>query len=129
MGGWASDRYGRRPVILFSSVTFIAGAVMLTIAKNYYMLLGGRFVLGLGVGLASMSMPVYVSEASEPSMRGFLVTCINVAITFGQFFSACIDGAFSNVVDGWRYMLGLAAVPALIQLIGFWYVFGKWDGK
>ncbi len=50
--------------------------------------------------------------------RGFLVTCINVALTGGQFFSSCVDGFFSTVPNGWRYMLGFAAIPAFLQLIG-----------
>jgi len=67
-------------------------------------------------------MPVYVSEVAPSEQRGFLVTCINVAITFGQFLSSCIDGGYANVPNGWRYMLGLAAVPAFVQAVGILFL-------
>jgi SP family myo-inositol transporter-like MFS transporter 13 len=69
-----------------------------------------------------MIMPMYVCEASPAHIRGQMVTYINVAITGGQFVSACIDGALSGVSDGWKIMLGLAAAPAAIQLIGFYFM-------
>jgi MFS transporter, SP family, solute carrier family 2 (myo-inositol transporter), member 13 len=50
------------------------------------------------------------------------VTCINVAITGGQFISCLVAGALSDVPQGWRYMLGLSAVPAMFQLLGFLYI-------
>lgn len=118
--GFFSDRYGRKPIIMASSVIFIIGSLMLSIlAVNFTYLLMGRFIVGLGVGAASMIMPLYVCEASSTDIRGSLVTYINVAITFGQFFSACVDGGFAAVPNGWKYMLGFAGIPAAIQFIGF----------
>jgi SP family myo-inositol transporter-like MFS transporter 13 len=90
------------------------------IAETKEILLVGRFIVGAGIGLASMSVPMYISEASPPHFRGLLVTCYNLIITFGQFVASCICGAFSNYGnDGWKWMLGLAAVPATIQFFGF----------
>lgn len=122
LAGKACDRFGRSPVILFSSLVFFAGSLILAFADSYDMLIVGRIVVGLGVGAASMSMPIYVGEAAPTEIRGFLVTCINVAITFGQFFSSCIDGGFAYVPHGWRYMLGLAAFPAILQFVGFLFL-------
>ena len=51
--------------------------------------------------------------------RGFLVTCNNVAITGGQLVAGLVCGALSSVDQGWRWMLGLAALPAALQLVGF----------
>lgn len=65
---------------------------------------------------------VYVGEASPPEIRGWLVTFINANITFGSFIAAIISGAFSTVFEGWRYMLGLAALPAVIQFFGFLFL-------
>ena len=52
-----------------------------------------------------------------------LVTCNNLIITFGQFVAACVCGAFSKVEpDGWKWMLGLAGIPAVIQFVGFLFM-------
>ncbi|KAJ9581596.1 hypothetical protein L9F63_023230 [Diploptera punctata] len=80
----------------------------------------GKFVLiALHVGVASMSVPVYIAESASPTTRGRLVTINTILITGGQFVSSIICGAFSSHPDGWRYMLGLAALPACIQFFGF----------
>ena len=116
------DKYGRRVTILSSSLLFGLGALLMAIAPDLEFLMIGRFLVGLGVGSGSMAVPVYMSEVSDASVRGSLLTCINVAITFGQFISCIIAGAFSYVTDGWRFMLGLALLPALVQFIGFLYM-------
>ncbi|KAJ8046807.1 Proton myo-inositol cotransporter [Holothuria leucospilota] len=119
-GGLLNDRFGRRPVILISSSVFLAGAVILASAYNKEMLIIGRAVVGVGVGLASMTVPMYIAEASPPHARGTLVTINNLFITGGQFVASVVDGIFSYwPAWGWRCMLGLAGVPALIQLVGF----------
>ncbi|XP_006767899.1 PREDICTED: proton myo-inositol cotransporter, partial [Myotis davidii] len=83
----------------------------------------GRLVVGLGIGIASMTVPVYIAEVSPPNLRGRLVTINTLFITGGQFFASVVDGAFSYLQkDGWRYMLGLAAIPAVIQFFGFLFL-------
>ncbi|MEQ2245036.1 hypothetical protein ILYODFUR_023439, partial [Ilyodon furcidens] len=70
-----------------------------------------------------MTVPVYIAEASPPHLRGQLVTVNTLFITGGQFTASLIDGAFSYMRrDGWRYMLGLSVVPAVIQFIGFLFL-------
>ncbi|KAI3366868.1 hypothetical protein L3Q82_009519 [Scortum barcoo] len=74
-------------------------------------------------GIASMTVPVYIAEASPPHLRGQLVTVNTLFITGGQFTASLIDGAFSYLQrDGWRYMLGLSVVPAVLQFIGFLFL-------
>ncbi|ELK27160.1 Proton myo-inositol cotransporter, partial [Myotis davidii] len=74
-------------------------------------------------GIASMTVPVYIAEVSPPNLRGRLVTINTLFITGGQFFASVVDGAFSYLQkDGWRYMLGLAAIPAVIQFFGFLFL-------
>lgn len=68
--------------------------------------------------MASNIVPVFVAEVAPAEMRGALVTVNNLFITGGQFVSYLVDSAFAHVPEGWRYMLGLAAVPAIVQLIG-----------
>ncbi|EGW07945.1 Proton myo-inositol cotransporter [Cricetulus griseus] len=70
-----------------------------------------------------MTVPVYIAEVSPPNLRGRLVTINTLFITGGQFFASVIDGAFSYLKkDGWRYMLGLATIPAVIQFLGFLFL-------
>lgn len=96
----------------------------LLVAQNFEMLLVGRFIVGLAVGLASMSVPVYIAEAAPPANRGQLVTVNNVFVTGGQFVACIVDALFSKVdyPHGWRYMLGLAAVPAVVMFVGFLFL-------
>ena len=96
---------------------------MLGIAESKEILLVGRVIIGAGIGLASMSVPMYISESAPPNYRGFLVTCNNLTITFGQFFASCVCGFFSKVEpNGWKYMLGLAGIPSFLQFVGFLFM-------
>ena len=71
------------------------------------------------VGLASMTVPMYLAECSPINLRGRLTVLDNMAVTGGQFVAGIIDFAFSYTRQGWRYMLGLAAIPSLIRLVAF----------
>ncbi|KAK8382803.1 hypothetical protein O3P69_011385 [Scylla paramamosain] len=75
-------------------------------------------VAGPASGFASMAVPVYLSEVSPVELRGRITVVNNIFITGGQVISAVVSGIFSEVTMGWRYMLGLAGLPALLQLIG-----------
>ncbi|XP_013912820.1 PREDICTED: proton myo-inositol cotransporter, partial [Thamnophis sirtalis] len=123
LGGALNGYWGRRACILLASLLFTAGAVLLAAAPDKETLLGGRLVVGLGIGIASMTVPVYIAEVAPPHLRGRLVTINTLFITGGQFFASVIDGAFSYLPKGgWRYMLGLSAIPAVIQFVGFLFL-------
>ncbi|XP_061430069.1 proton myo-inositol cotransporter isoform X1 [Lethenteron reissneri] len=123
LGGWAADCAGRRPVVLAASTLFAVGSLALGLAQGPVVLLVGRVIVGCGIGLASMAVPMYIAEASPPHLRGRLVTINALFITGGQFCASVIDGAFSYLPrDGWRYMLGLAGVPAVVQFVGFLFL-------
>jgi SP family myo-inositol transporter-like MFS transporter 13 len=81
------------------------------------MLLFGRLVVGLGVGVASMIIPVYISEVAPKSLRGQLTTLNTFTITFGQVIAYVINIIYAEKPSGWRYMFGIGAIPAIIQLI------------
>lgn len=114
--------YGRKKSILFSAAVFTLGSVMLTISWSYHSLILGRIVIGIGIGVASMTTPIYISEIALPQMRGTLVTVNGFLITVGQFTAGMVDGVFDELwpKSGWRAMLGLAAVPSVIMFYGFW---------
>ena len=120
--GSLADRCGRRPTILAASGNFLVGAVVMGCARDKVVLLLGRVVVGVGVGLASHAVPLYIGECATPEMRGSLVTLNIVAVTFGQLSAGLLCGALVNTAEGWRWMLGLAGVPALIQLVGFFFM-------
>lgn len=62
---------------------------------------------------------MYLAECSPINLRGRLTVLDNMAVTCGQFVAGIIDFAFSYTRQGWRYMLGLAAIPSLIRLVAF----------
>ncbi|XP_045605756.1 proton myo-inositol cotransporter isoform X2 [Procambarus clarkii] len=119
IAGPATDYFGRRPVILSASLVFAVGAVVMGAAQEKIMLLIGRIIVGIGIGFASMSVPVYLSESSPVELRGRMTVTNTLFITGGQTVASIICGAFSTVTEGWRYMLGLAGLPAVMQLVGF----------
>ncbi|XP_023718603.1 proton myo-inositol cotransporter isoform X2 [Cryptotermes secundus] len=119
IGGWLTDKLGRKPVILLASIVFSAGSIIMGLANGKEVLLAGRIIVGIGIGVASMSVPVYIAESALPEVRGRFVTLNTIFITGGQFIASAVCGGFSSHPDGWRYMLGLAAVPASIQFFGF----------
>ncbi|XP_013881953.1 proton myo-inositol cotransporter isoform X4 [Austrofundulus limnaeus] len=119
-GGSLNGWLGRRICILVASFIFGVGGVILSIAQDKVVLLAGRIVVGLGIGIASMTVPVYIAEVSPPHLRGQLVTINALFITGGQFVASVVDGVFSYLShSGWRYMLGLSTVPAVLQFFGF----------
>ncbi|KAK9714365.1 hypothetical protein RND81_06G088700 [Saponaria officinalis] len=114
-GGWLSDRFGRKFTILLADFLFFAGSVLMASAPNPAALIVGRVFVGLGVGMASMTCPLYISETSPTNIRGALVSTNGFLITGGQFLSYLVNLAFTKVPGTWRWMLGIAGVPALLQ--------------
>ncbi|KAJ7968972.1 Inositol transporter like [Quillaja saponaria] len=117
IGGWMNDRLGRKSTILVADSLFFIGAVIMASAPNPVLLIVGRVFVGLGVGMASMTSPLYISEASPTKIRGALVSTNGFLITGGQFLSYLINLAFTKAPGTWRWMLGIAGVPALVQCI------------
>lgn len=97
IGGRMNDRLGRKPTILVSDAVFTVGALLMALAPDPYFLVGGRLVVGFGIGIASMTIPLYIAEASPPERRGALVTVNVLMITTGQFLSYVVNYAFTKV--------------------------------
>lgn len=118
-GGPGMERFGRRPAIFLAAVVFTIGAGLLAAANTYLQLVVGRFVVGVGIGLASLVTPVYIAEAAPSNVRGTLVTLNTLFITVGQVIAGVVDGLFASTDGGWRYMLGLSGVPSILMVVGF----------
>jgi len=97
VGGWINDRFGRKKAIIIADTLFFIGSVIMAAAINPAILIVGRVFVGLGVGMASMASPLYISEASPTRVRGALVSLNGFLITGGQFLSYVINLAFTNV--------------------------------
>ena len=78
-------------------------------------------MVGIGVGIAACVAPVYIQELSPTKLRGRMVVINVVMITLGQVIAYAIDQAFYNVSHGWRWMVGLGAIPAGVQF-GFLFL-------
>ncbi|KAF8546752.1 general substrate transporter [Imleria badia] len=116
VAGAMSDWTGRRLVLGIADVIFIGGAIGQAVCHTVWSMIGGRFLIGIGVGLASCIAPLYIQELSPTRLRGRMVVLNVVMITLGQVIAYGIDAGFENMSGGWRWMVGLSAVPAGVQL-------------
>jgi sugar porter (SP) family MFS transporter len=111
--GALADRYGRRPVIFVTALIFVAGALISAFASSLAMLLGGRLLVGLGIGVSSMLSPLYLAETAPAETRGALVSLNQLMITIGIMVSYLVGYAFA-AGGQWRWMFGLGALPGAL---------------
>ena len=116
--GNLSDRYGRRPVLVASALVFTVGAFLAALAPSATVLTASRVVLGLGIGTASNLVPVFIAEVAPPRHRGRLVGLNQLMITLGIVLAYVANYALEHVSHSWRWMFGLAAVPAVLFGVG-----------
>ncbi|GAA0517660.1 MFS transporter [Saccharopolyspora subtropica] len=122
IGGRLSDRYGRRHNILLLSGVFIVGTIGCALSPTWPVLALFRFILGLAVGGASTTVPVYLAEVAPVERRGSVVTRNEVMIVSGQFAAFVVNAIIINVWGEhpgvWRSMLVVAVLPAIALLLG-----------
>ncbi|MDO5049083.1 MAG: MFS transporter [Actinomycetaceae bacterium] len=99
-GGRLSDRYGRRHNILLLAVIFFVGAIACAVSPNIWVLYPSRFVLGLAVGGASATVPVYLSETAPKRIRGTLVAVDQLMIVTGQLLAFSVNAILANAMGG-----------------------------
>jgi SP family galactose:H+ symporter-like MFS transporter len=120
MGGTLADRYGRKKMIIVAAIIFGAGAIGTSVTPDVIVLIIGRIVVGIAIGMASFIAPLYISEMAPPRIRGSLVTFNQLFITIGIVISYLVDYGLSLALPptfNWRFMLGLAVVPAVVLLV------------
>ena len=118
-GGSINNMIGRRKTIMTAAALFIVGSLVMFTAHSTMQLVVGEILLGLGIGIESLTSPIYIAEIAKPSMRGVFVSMYGLLMCLGQFLSGMIDGIFGEVTGGWRFMFGLAVVPGAVMLYGF----------
>ncbi|MHB1303365.1 MAG: sugar porter family MFS transporter [Acidiphilium sp.] len=116
--GGLSDAFGRRPVLLVTAVIFVLGALLSAAAWSVVSLLAGRVLVGAAIGVASMLTPLYLSEMAPPDKRGAIVTINQLYITIGIVVSYGVGYTLSHGGNGWRWMLGLGAIPGIVLFAG-----------
>lgn len=121
-GGRLSDYNGRRTNILYLSILFFIATLGCTLAPNVTIMVIFRFLLGLAVGGASVTVPTYLAEMSPAESRGRMVTQNELMIVSGQLLAFVINAILgSTMADNdhvWRYMLAIAALPAVFLFLG-----------
>ncbi|KAK3683748.1 general substrate transporter [Podospora appendiculata] len=113
-----ADALGRKRVILAADGLFITGAVIQALSTTVAGMVIGRSIVGGAVGAASFVIPLYIAELAPAAHRGRLVTMNIVFITLGQVVAYVVGwlfGAYGSEATGWRWMVGLGAVPAAVQ--------------
>lgn len=114
-GGAASDRFGRRAILLWGGAIFTVGSLLAPLSPNVWTLIFARVLLGLAIGFTSVTAPVYVSEMSPPQMRGRLIALYQFALTLGIALADLAGYALAGS-HAWRSMFGLGAAPAVLFL-------------
>jgi sugar porter (SP) family MFS transporter len=119
--GPMSDRMGRRRLIMLAAITFTIGALGAAAAPSAGALVAARFVIGLAVGSAALVVPLYLSEIAPTHIRGAISSLNQLMIVIGILAAFIVNAILASSAD-WRLMLGLAAVPSVILLIGMFFM-------
>ncbi|MEZ4308171.1 MAG: sugar porter family MFS transporter [Polyangiaceae bacterium] len=120
-GGRLCAVWGRKRSLVIGGALLLAGSIWSGAAWSAGALIGARLVLGLGVGITSLTTPLYLAEVSASKHRGALVSLYQLMITAGIFLAFLLDLAFSRS-GSWRWMLGVIAFPAALFTIGTCFV-------
>jgi sugar porter (SP) family MFS transporter len=113
VGGWPTDRYGRRPTLIWIGVLYFVSAVWSGLATDFWTFFIARFIGGLGVGISTVAAPLYISEISPPAARGRLAGLFQFNIVFGILAAFLSNWVIEGWPHDWRWMLAAEAPPAL----------------
>lgn len=119
--GRLSDRLGRRRLIMIAAVVFTGGALLAALAPTVWVLITARFIIGLAVGSAALVVPLYLAEIAPAKIRG-AITSLNQLMIVGGILAAFVVNAILASSGNWRLMLGLAAAPSLVLLVGMFFM-------
>lgn len=117
-GNWPCDRLGRKKTLVLIGVLYLLSAIGSALAQDPYTFAILRFIGGLGVGVSSIAVPAYISEIAPAKVRGRLVATYQFQIVFGILVAFLSNYLLAGIiVEDWRVMLGVEALPALIYFL------------
>ncbi|MEI8044582.1 MAG: sugar porter family MFS transporter [Verrucomicrobiota bacterium] len=119
LGGWPTDKFGRKPTLLFIGVLYVLSAVGCGFANGVGMFIAARVIGGIGIGISTVAAPLYISEIAPPAYRGRLAGMFQFNIVFGIVIAFASNAIIARVggENAWRWMLGIAAVPSVIYAV------------
>lgn len=115
--GSLSAKLGRKKSLMLGAILFVVGSVLCGLATSPTMLIFARFLLGLAIGIASFTAPLYLAEVAPENIRGSMISLYQLMITAGILIAFLSNTAFSYY-EAWRWMLGIIAIPGVLFLIG-----------
>lgn len=119
IAGSVSDRQGRKKGLLIAAAIFTVSSLAMAFSANRDLFIVSRCMAGIGVGMASMLSPVYISEMAPAHLRGRMVAINQLTIVIGILVTNIVNyGLRNNGDDAWRWMFGLGAVPSGLFFIG-----------
>jgi len=122
-GGWLSDRFGRRRILMLSAVLFAMSSAGAALPRNLAEFMSARFVGGLAIGMASLLAPLYIAEVAPARNRGRLVSLNQMAIVTGILLAYLVNWSLSFAgPESWRWMFLVAGVPSIAFLAALFFV-------
>lgn len=121
VSGRFADYYGRRSLLIMTSIVFLIGTLCSALAATVVMLVLSRVVVGIAIGIACYTAPLYISELAPANFRGMLVSLNQLAITLGIMLAYLVDTYYADS-GHWRMMLGFGVVPAVILFISMLFL-------
>jgi len=116
------DTWGRKPSIVLGGLIFVLGGVLQATTSSMVQMFIGRFVAGLSIGLLSVVVVLYQSEMAPAHLRGAFSTLYQLMITFGILIAAIVDQALLNHANGWRLVIWIMCIPAIILSVGMLFL-------
>ncbi|MDB6174024.1 MAG: xylE [Chthoniobacteraceae bacterium] len=114
IGGWPSDRWGRKATLICIGVLYLLSAVGCGFAWDVYSFIAARFIGGIGIGISTVVAPLYISEIAPAAHRGRLAGMFQFNIVFGIVVAFASNALLSGTGENaWRWMLGIAAFPSI----------------